>query len=79
VAANVVDTVARELDLGPAQERRHEARLAAFGAADQAQLAAAIRTGLVDPEDPALLAAVRAGITDRLRVANPKYLTFPGE
>ncbi|WP_312858045.1 hypothetical protein [Pseudonocardia pini] len=37
-----------------------------------------MRAGLVDPEDPALLSAVRAGITDRLRVANPKYLTFPG-
>lgn len=78
VAANVVDTVAREIALGPAQEWAHARRLAAFGAADTAQLAAAIRTGLVDWADPALLAAVRADITDRLRTANPKYLTFPG-
>jgi aminoglycoside phosphotransferase (APT) family kinase protein len=78
VAANVVDTVARELALGPAQERAHEKRLAAFGAADTGTLAAAIRTGLVDWQDPALLAAVRADVTDRLRTANPKYLTFPG-
>lgn len=79
VAANVVDTVARDLALGPEQERRHRERLARFGRTDQADLAAAIRTGVVDPEDPALLAAVRAAITDRLLVANPKYLSHPGE
>jgi aminoglycoside phosphotransferase (APT) family kinase protein len=77
VAANVLDGVERELLFGPEQERRHRERLAAFAQADQAGLAAAIRAGVLDAEDPALLAAVRAAVTDRLTVANPRYLSHP--
>jgi hypothetical protein len=78
VAANVVDGVERELAFGADQERRHRERLARFGQADQRALADAIRSGVLAPDDPDLLAAVRAAITDRLAVANPKYLTHPG-
>ena len=78
VAANVLAGVGRELALGPEQERRHRERLAALGYRDQAELAAAIRTGRVDADDPALLAAVRAAVDDRLAVANPRYATLPG-
>lgn len=78
VAANVLGGVGRELRLGPEHERRHRARLAALGYADQAGLAAAIRAGEIDDTDPALLATVRAAVTDRLAVANPRYLTQPG-
>lgn len=77
VAANTLDGVERELRLGPAQEQRHRERLAAFGQADQAGLAAAIRSGKLDPDDPALLTAVRAAVTDRVAVANPRYLSRP--
>jgi aminoglycoside phosphotransferase (APT) family kinase protein len=77
VAANALDGVGRELRLGPGQERRHVERLARFGVADQAGLAAAIRSGEIDADDPALLAAVRAAVTDRLAVANPRYLSHP--
>ena len=77
VAANTLDGVERELRLGPAQERRHRERLAAFAQHDQAGLAAAIREGKIDADDPALLAAVRAAVTDRLTVANPRYLSHP--
>lgn len=42
-----------------------------------ARVAAAIRDGTIDADDPALLAAVRAAVTDRLAVANPRYLTHP--
>jgi aminoglycoside phosphotransferase (APT) family kinase protein len=77
VAANVLDGVERELLFGPEQESRHRERLAAFAQADQAGLAAAIRAGVLDPEDPALLAAVRAAVTERLIVANPRYLSHP--
>ncbi|HYS38658.1 MAG TPA: phosphotransferase family protein [Pseudonocardiaceae bacterium] len=77
VAANVLDGVGRELVLGPELQRRHDMRLAAFGQHDQAGLAAAIRAGEVDADDPALLAAVRAAVTDRLAVANPRYLLDP--
>jgi len=78
VAANVLAGVGRELALGPEQERRHRERLAALGYRDQAELAAAIRTGRIDADDPALLAAVRAAVDDRLAVANPRYATLPG-
>jgi hypothetical protein len=78
VAANVLDGVGRELVLGPEQQRRHDARLAALGQSDQAGLAAAIRSGEIDADDPALLATVRAAVTDRLAVANPRYLLNPG-
>ena len=77
VAANVLDGVEREVLFGPEQERRHRERLATFAQADQAGLAAAIRAGVLDAEDPALLAAVRAAVTDRLTVANPRYLSHP--
>ncbi|NKQ52698.1 phosphotransferase family protein [Amycolatopsis sp. K13G38] len=77
VAANVLDTVWRELRLGPAQERRHRARLAALGFASQAEFASALRDGRADPDDPATLAAVRESVTERLLVANPAYLDQP--
>jgi aminoglycoside phosphotransferase (APT) family kinase protein len=77
VAANTLDGVERELRLGPAQEQRHRERLAAFGQADQAGFAAAIRSGELDADDPALLTAVRAAVTDRVAVANPRYLSRP--
>jgi len=77
VAANVLDGVERELLFGPEQERRHRERLAVFAQEDQAGLAAAIRAGVLDAEDPALLATVRAAVTDRLAVANPRYLSDP--
>ena len=78
VGANTLDGVERELVLGPELERRHRERLAAFARDDQAGLAAAIRAGVLDADDPALLAAVRAAVTDRLTVANPRYLSHPG-
>ncbi|MFJ8812134.1 phosphotransferase family protein [Amycolatopsis thermoflava] len=72
VAANVLGIVSRELRLGTAQERRHVDRLAALGFATHAELARAVRSGAVDVAD--VVAAVRADVTDRLLVANPKYL-----
>ncbi len=78
VAANALDCVERELRLGPDQERRHRERLAALGRCDQAELAAAVRSGVLPDDDPALLAVVRAAVTDRLAVANPRYLLQPG-
>ncbi|HEX7131020.1 MAG TPA: phosphotransferase [Iamia sp.] len=40
---------------------------------DEAALAAAIRSGAVDPDDE-LRAAIRATVVERLKVANPKWL-----
>ncbi|RCW41005.1 aminoglycoside phosphotransferase (APT) family kinase protein [Halopolyspora algeriensis] len=77
VAANVLATVERELTLGEQQQNTHQQRLAELGFTDQAGLAAAIRAETVDPDDPAVIAAVRAAVTDRLTVANPRYLSDP--
>lgn len=77
VAANVLDTVERELELGPALERGHGERLAALGFNTQAELASALRTGELAPDDPDALAAARAAVTDRLLVANPRYFDHP--
>ncbi|WP_423817319.1 DUF6285 domain-containing protein [Saccharopolyspora rectivirgula] len=67
-----------ERRIGSRQAREHRRRLADFGVADQAEFADAIRSGKLDLGDPALLAAVRAAVTDRLAVANPRYLSQPG-
>lgn len=77
VAANVLATVERELTHGGQQRSEHRQRLVELGCTDQAELATAIRFGTVDPHDPAVIAAVRAAVTDRLAVANPRYLADP--
>lgn len=78
VSANVLDGVERELRLGADQARRHRERLDALAYHDHAALAAAIRSGELEAADPVLVAAVRAAVTDRLAVANPRYLEQPG-
>lgn len=74
VAINVLALVERELELGPQQAADHAARLEVLGFADDAALAAAIRNGDVDDSDE-LRDAIHASVLDKLRVANPKYLT----
>jgi len=73
VAINVLAMVERELELGPAQLERHAERLHALGFDNDAELAAAIRAGDVEPTDE-LLDAVWESVRDKLAVANPKYL-----
>jgi hypothetical protein len=73
VASNVVATVAREIELGPAQAVAHRERLAALGFADDAALAAAIRSGGLDDRYDEVKAAVWASVADKLAVANPTY------
>ena len=79
VAANVVAMVARELVLGPGQAAAHEARLAALGVRNDAELAAAIRSGALDARADEVRAAVRATVADKLAVANPGYLRREGD
>lgn len=75
VAANVLATVERELALGPSIEAAAARRLGALGVADEAALAAGVRSGDVDPADDAVAAAIAGNVVDKLRVANPRYLT----
>jgi aminoglycoside phosphotransferase (APT) family kinase protein len=74
VAANALTIVRRELRLGPAQRQAHRARLGAIGCADDAELAARIRTGAVSDNAPEVVEAVRSWITAQVIVANPRYL-----
>ena len=77
VAVNMLAMVEREMELGPEQRRAHERRLAALGVADDVALARAIRAGELDDRLDEVRAALRAATTDRLLVANPKYLHRP--
>ena len=78
VAANALRIAEREAMLGAEHVRRHQARLARLGCADDAELCAAIRDGSLDDRFGDVVAAVRAAVTDKLTVANPAHLTLPG-
>jgi hypothetical protein len=73
VAANVLRTVEREVARGPALAAAHRARLDALGVADEAALAAAIRSGAADG-DRRILETVWQTVVDKLAVANPGYM-----
>ena len=73
VAMNVLAMVERELALGPDQRSAHEARLADLDVADDKELAQAIREGRLDDRMSDVVAAVRASVVDKLKVANPGY------
>lgn len=74
VAANVLGVIERELTLGPAQQDRHAARLAALGVGDDAELAAAVRAGEFDQRTGELVDALWDSVRDKVAVANPKHL-----
>jgi len=74
VAMNVLAMVERELALGDAQAAVHAARLDVLGCADEAELAARIRSGALDDRLPEVRELVWASVRDKLAVANPKYL-----
>ena len=73
VARTALATVRRELRAAPGA---HRERLAVVGCADDAELAAGLRAGALDPHDDDVRAAVRSGTLTRLAVANPRY-PFP--
>jgi hypothetical protein len=75
VAINVLSIVERELALGTTLEEAHLDRLRSLGMADDAALAAAIRSGDLDDRLPEVRALVWESVRDKLAVANPKYLT----
>jgi hypothetical protein len=79
VAVNVLNTVARELELGDgfaaAERTRAAALLGHDGDAEalEGELAAAIRSGALDGRDD-VHAHVRATVREKLLIANPGYL-----
>jgi hypothetical protein len=78
VAANVLAIVARELELGPAQEAAHAARLTRLGVDDDRALADAIRARAIDYRDAAVRALVLESVLDKLAVAHPAYAERAG-
>jgi len=80
VAVNVLNTVARELELGDeltaAEQRRARVLLGhdADAATLERELAAAIRSGAVDDRLDAVRAHVRETVREKLLIANPAYL-----
>lgn len=74
VAANMLAIVERELEFGSAQHEAHVERLQQLGVTDDAELAAAIRTGALDERADEVRSLVWASVRDKLAVANPKYL-----
>ena len=77
VAINVLAMVERELVLGPAHEAAHLDRLRSLGVADDAELAAAIRSANSTIVWPRCARWCGQSVRDKLAVANPKYLTSP--
>jgi aminoglycoside phosphotransferase (APT) family kinase protein len=75
IARNVLQTVQRQLDLGPALTQAHQARLAALGYEDDAALAAALRAGALDGDGTweATGRALAQAARDQLLVNNPAY------
>ena len=72
VAANSLAIVERELAQQP--DTAEAQALAPFGGA--AQLCEALRDGRIDPQDPALLKAIRSAALARLATDNPRYATY---
>jgi hypothetical protein len=77
VAINVLSIVERELAMGAVQHAAHTERLHALGVADDAELAAAIRSGALDDRLDEVRELVWQSVRDKLAVANPKYLSSP--
>ena len=83
VAVNVLNTVAREIELGDeltaAEQGRARVLLGhdADAATLERELAAAIRSGAVDDRLDAVRAHVRETVREKLLIANPGYL--PGD
>ena len=71
VVSRALQTVRREIALGPALATRHRDRLAALDVGSDAELAEAIRCGLDSAE---VADAVRDAVIDKLRVADPRQL-----
>ena len=77
VAINALSIVERELAMGAEQAAAHAERLHTLGVADDAELAAAIRSGELDDRMDEVRTLVWQSVRDKLTVANPKYLGSP--
>lgn len=74
VAANALAMLERQVELGPAHEAAHQARLQALGHPDDGSLAEAIREGREDHRIDEVRAEVARSVRSKLEVANPRWL-----
>jgi hypothetical protein len=74
VAANMLAIVEREIELGEAHAAAHRDRLDRLGVGDDAELAAAIRSGDLDDRLDDVRELVWQSVRDKLAVANPRHL-----
>jgi len=81
VARNALAIVERELRIGPELAASHARRLRHLGFDDEAALAAAVRAGELDDDGAwqPVATALAASARDQLLVANPGYLSAPGD
>jgi aminoglycoside phosphotransferase (APT) family kinase protein len=77
VARNALGIAERELRLGPSLAVAHAEHLAGLGFADDAALAAALRSGALDDEWESVARVLAVSARDQLLVANPSYLPAP--
>lgn len=79
VARNALEIAARDMTLGPAADTRAATRIAALLGRDgdrdtlDRELVDAIRSGTLQPDDPALIAHMKACALDALAIDQPKY------
>ncbi|MHB8464281.1 MAG: DUF6285 domain-containing protein [Acidimicrobiales bacterium] len=74
VTIRLLDTVARELLVGPGQAEQHTERLAQLGYGSDDDLVEAIRSGRHDRLLRELAGALEPDVRAKLEVANPQYL-----
>ncbi|WP_433465991.1 phosphotransferase family protein [Spirillospora sp. CA-128828] len=77
VAASALRIARRELLLGETHKIAHRTRLKSLGCETDTDLAKAIRDGVLDDRMDEVVTAVRASVTDKLTVANPRHLSLP--
>jgi aminoglycoside phosphotransferase (APT) family kinase protein len=78
VALRAMGMVGRELRGAAEHEAVRAEALASLGAADEAELAALIRSGALDSRQAHTCAALRQIVRAKLEVANPRYLEGAG-
>jgi hypothetical protein len=74
VTLRALGIVRRELERASEHAALHAAALSRLGVADERELAEAIRRGVFDDRDGALLPDLRAIVRAKLEAANPAYL-----
>lgn len=78
VLRRVLETVQREIELGPEVDAAHRVMLDRLGCDSDADLCRAIREGEWDGELLGLISLLRQDAEQRLRIDNPRYAA-PGK